>query len=325
MRRILSGLLVLTMALVLCTGAFADAQKDQLDGTGVKIAFVISDLSNEIFIELMQACKTEAEKLGATFTFCEAQEVADKIAAIENYTSAGMNVIISHVSDPDAMQPCIAEAQAQGIKFFAYDTDTATSDMFFGADNYQLGYKIGENASKWINANFTADEKVKVGIGSYPEFAFLVTREKGIRAALAELSPNAEVVVAQQAGFVPEGVEVGEVWVQSNPDLNVVCGINDSGIVGIYQAFEAAGIDVSANNNKLGFFGCDATAEAMKLISANTAFRGTIALSLVSAADIFMKDAVILANGGTVEHDYIFDMVEVDTSNCAEYMNHQGI
>ena len=325
MRRILCGLVALVMVFVLSTGAFAEAQKDLLDGTGVKIAFVISDLSNEIFIELMEACKTEAEKLGATFTFCEAQEVVDKIAAIENYTSAGMNVIISHVSDPDAMQPCIAEAQAQGIKFFAYDTDTATSDMFFGADNYQLGYKIGENAAKWINANFSPDEKVKVGIGSYPAFAFLVTREEGIRAALTELAPNSEVVVAQQAGFVPEGVEVGEVWVQSNPDLNVICGINDSGIVGIYQAFDAAGIDVSAGNNKLGFFGCDATAEAMKLISAGSAFRGTIALSLVSAADIFMKDAVTLANGGTVEHDYIFEMVEVDTSNCAEFMNHQGI
>lgn len=327
MKKILSVVLALT--LMLCSFACAhadDVDPALLNGEGVKIAFVISDLSNEIFIELMEACETEATKLGATFTFCEAQEVYQKIEAIENYTSAGMDVILCHVSDPAAMQPCIAEAQAQGIKFIAYDTDTETSDMFFGADNFTLGQKIAENACKWINENFAEGDTVKIGIGSYPDFAFLVTREEGIRDGFEKYSiPKAEVVVAQQAGFVPEGVEVGEVWVQSNPDLNCIVGINDSGIVGIYQAFEAGGIDVTAANKSLGFFGCDATAEAMTLIGNDTVFRGTIALDLVGAADTFMRGAVILANGGTVEHDYIFDMVEVDVSNYEQYLNHQGV
>lgn len=324
MKKLLSVLLALVLLMGVC--AFAeDVDPELLNGEGIQIAFVISDLSNEIFIELMDACQVEAEKLGATFTFTEAQEVPDKITAIENYTSAGMNVILCHVSDPDAMQPSIAEAQAQGVKFIAYDTDTATSDMFFGASNYELGRNIAENASKWVNEHFSPDETVKVGIASYPDFAFLVTREEGIRDGLAEFCPNAEVVVAQQAGFVPEGVAVGEVWVQSNPDLNLVVGINDSGVIGIYQAFDAAGIDVSANNDKLAFFGCDATAEAMNLIGSETAFRGTIALALVSAADIFMQGAVILANGGTVDHDFIFDMVQVDLTNYEQYLNHGGI
>lgn len=324
MKKIFALVLVLVMSL--CTCAFAaEVDPALLNGEGIEIAFVISDLSNEIFVELMDACNTEAEKLGATFTFAEAQEVIQKIEAIENYTSAGVDVIICHVSDPGAMQPCIAEAQAKGIKFIAYDTDTETSDMFFGADNYTLGYKIAENACKWINETFSPEETVKVGIGSYPDFAFLVTREEGIRAGFAELAPNVEIVVAQQAGFVPEGVEVGEVWAQSNPDLNCIVGINDSGIVGIYQAFEMAGIDVSNNNDKLGFFGCDAVGEAMTLIDKQTVFRGTIALDLVGAADMFMQQAVILANGGEVEHTYIFEMVQVDRSNYTQYFNHEGV
>lgn len=324
MKKIFALVLVLVMSL--CTCAFAaEVDPALLNGEGIEIAFVISDLSNEIFVELMDACGTEAEKLGATFTFAEAQEVIQKIEAIENYTSAGVDVIICHVSDPGAMQPCIEEAQAKGIKFIAYDTDTETSDMFFGADNYTLGYKIAENACKWINETFSPEETVKVGIGSYPDFAFLVTREEGIRAGFAELAPNVEIVVAQQAGFVPEGVEVGEVWAQSNPDLNCIVGINDSGIVGIYQAFEMAGIDVSNNNDKLGFFGCDAVGEAMTLIDKQTVFRGTIALDLVGAADMFMQQAVILANGGEVEHTYIFEMVQVDRSNYTQYFNHEGV
>jgi ribose transport system substrate-binding protein len=339
MKKLVCLILSLVLALSMGCCAFAEsgltisdmretlkaAGPELLNGEGVQIAFVISDLSNEIFVELMDACKTEAEKLGATFTFCEAQEVVDKITAIENYTSAGMDIILCHVADPDAMQPSIEEAQARGSKFIAYDTDTATSDMYFGAENFLLGYKIAENACRWINETFAPDETVKVGIGSYPDFAFLVTREEGIRAGFAELCPNAEIVVSQQAGFVPDGVEVGEVWVQAYPDLNCIVGINDSGIVGIYQAFEMGGIDVSAENTRLGFFGCDAVGEAMTLIDKGTVFRGTIALDLVGGADCFMMGAVILANGGTVEHDFIFDMVQVDVTNYEKYMNHEGL
>ena len=42
----------------------------------------------------------------------------------------------------------------------------------------------------------------------------MVTREEGILAALDELAPNAEVVVSAKAGYTPEGVDVGDSWVQ---------------------------------------------------------------------------------------------------------------
>jgi hypothetical protein len=63
----------------------------------------------------------------------------------------------------------------------------------------------------------------------------------------------------------------------------------------------------------------------MTLIDKGTVFRGTIALDLVGGADCFMMGAVILANGGTVEHDFIFDMVQVDVTNYEKYMNHEGL
>lgn len=281
----------------------------EMDGEGIKIAFVISDLSNEVFIELMDACEAEATARGAEFTFQEAQEVSDKITAIENLSNAGYDVIISHVSDPDAMQPAIEQAQANGSKFIAYDTDTETSDAFFGADNTELGKQIGYMAGDWINETFDSSETVKVGVCSYPPFNFLVVREQGIIDGLAEVAPNAEIVVSQQAGFVPEGVDVGEVWLQSNPDLNCIVGINDSGVVGVYQSFVAGGID--PKDEKIGMFGCDASGEAMRLIGEDGIFRGSISTNLVKTAPQFIDKAIKLANGEEVEHDYFFPMTRM--------------
>lgn len=284
----------------------SDVAEESLAGEGVTIAFVISDLTNEVFVELMDACAEEAEAVGAEFTFIEAQEVADKITAIENLTNAGTDVIISHVSDPTAMQPTIEAAQAAGSKFIAYDTDTETSDAFFGADNYALGQYIGFMAAEWINETFDSSETVKVGMANYPEFNFLVIRENGIIDALAEAAPNAEIVVSQQAGFIVEGVDVGEVWLQSEPDLNVVVGINDSGVVGVYQSFIAGGVD--SQDSTIGMFGCDATSEALRLMEDNGIFRGTVTTSLVAMAPDFIETSVKLANDEEVEHDVYFPM-----------------
>lgn len=288
------------------------------EGEGIKIAFVISDLSNEVWIELLDECQKEADKIGAEFTFQEAQEVEKKITAIENLANAGYDVIISHVSDPDAMQPSIEAAQSKGVKFIAYDTDTKTSDAFFGNDETVLGNRIGSLAAKWINENFDSSEKVKVGLANYPEFNFLVVRENGIREALKKDAPNAEIVVAQQAGYVPEGVEVGEVWMQSSPDLNCVIGINDSGIIGIYQSFVSAGVD--KKNEKIGFFGCDGTGEALKLLSEGGIFRGTVSVNITKAAQPFIETSVKLAKDESVEHDFFFQLEDITLDNVADKM-----
>ena len=155
MKRLLSVLLCVGMIACMAIGCNSESgssdsggsgdsgDKSSDDGEKIKIAFVISDLSNEVFLELMEACEKEAEANGAEFIFKEAQEVPDKITEIENLANAEYDVILSHVSDPAAMQPAIAEAQSKGCKFIAYDTDTETSDAFFGADNTELGKQIG--------------------------------------------------------------------------------------------------------------------------------------------------------------------------------------
>ena len=42
-------------------------------------------------------------------------------------------------------------------------------------------------------------------------------------------------------------------------------------------------------------------------------------------AAVRLASGLILANGGEVEHDFIFDMVQVDVTNYQNYMNHEGV
>ena len=73
MKRLLSVLLCIGMTVCMAIGCNSQSGDSGGEGSGdsggkssddedkIKIAFVISDLSNEVFLELMEACEKEAE------------------------------------------------------------------------------------------------------------------------------------------------------------------------------------------------------------------------------------------------------------------------
>ena len=181
----------------------------------------------------------------------------------------------------------------------------------------KYGYEIGKNAADWIKENFKESDEVKVGVCNYPDYPFLVTREEGILKALEELAPNAKVVVSAKAGYTPEGVDVGDAWVQSNPDLNVVVGINDAGVLGVYETFNAAGI----NGDKLGMFGGDAVDDALAALKEGGTFRGTVSTEMLPNAHQFIDMAIELAEKGKVEErELYFPMKTITTDTVDEFM-----
>jgi ribose transport system substrate-binding protein len=298
------------------------AKEDQLpegtDLSDISIAFVVSDLSNPFFAKLVDKMKAYADEKGFQFTAQECIEDSDKIDAIENFTSSGTDVIIVHVSNADALKNAALNAEKQGVRVISYDTDIEGTSAFVGIDNHEYGYAIGKNAAEWINETFDPSEEVKVGVCTYPDFPFLVVREQGIEDALNDISPNAKVVVSAKAGETPGGVDVGDAWVQSNPDLNVVVGINDSGVLGVYQAFKAAGL---TNNDKIGFFGGDAVDEALSAIKEGGAFKATVSTNMLLHYEYFLDAACTLAINGKLENrEILFPLTKVDISNVDEYI-----
>ena len=293
MKKMLAAILTGGMVLALAACGSGGGESKEEKESDIKIGFVVSDMSDAFFAHLVQELQDYSDEIGVTFTVTEAPEISDKITGIENF------------------------AEDAGVHFISYDSDIEGTSGFIGVDNMKYGYEIGKNAADWIKENFEESEEVKVGVCNYPDYPFLVTREEGILKALEELAPNAKVVVSAKAGYTPEGVDVGDAWVQSNPDLNVVVGINDAGVLGVYETFNAAGID----GDKLGMFGGDAVDDALTALKAGGTFRGTVSTEMLPNAHQFIDMAVELAeNGKVAERELYFPMKTVTVDTVDEFM-----
>lgn len=317
---LLIGAMVFSLAACGSSKESEGESKEEGESSGVKVGFVVSDMSDAFFAHLVQNMQADAEKKGVTLTVTECPEIGDKITGIENFVEGGCDVIICHVTDADALKDAALSAEEAGVKFISYDSDIEGTSGFIGIDNYEYGYAIGKNAAEWVNETFDKSEEVKVGVCNYPDYPFLVVREEGILAALEELAPNAKVVVSAKAGYTPEGVEVGDAWVQSNPDLNVVVGINDAGVLGVYETFNAANI----KGDKLGMFGGDAVDDALTALQEGGTFKATVTTNMLLHADYFVDAAIELAEKGELEErEILFPLDPITADNVEEYIASQ--
>ena len=314
MKKILALTLAAALTIPAATSVFAEEEKDVKD---IKIGFAVSDMSDAFFAHLVQNIQDYADEVGVTLTVKEAPEIIDKITAIENFVESGCDTVICHVTDADALKDAAMSAEEAGVHFVSYDSDIEGTDGFIGIDNFEYGYAIAKNAAEWINENLADLEEVKVGVCNYPDYPFLVVREEGILAALEEISPNAKVVVSAKAGYTPEGVDVGEAWVQSNPDLNVVVGINDAGVLGVYEAFKSAGIE----RDDLAMFGGDAVDDALTALKDGGAFKATVSTNMLKHANMFVDMSIELAQKGELENrEVFFPLLPITAENVDEYM-----
>lgn len=295
---------------------YVDASKTKDKNSSIKVGFVVSDLGDAFFAELVHDLQKYSSQCGVQFNAVQATEVSDKISAIENYVSAGYNVIICHVSDAVALKNAALSAEKSGVHFLSYDTDIPGTDGFLGLDNYKYGYAIGTNAANWIKKTFPANQQVTVAVCNYPDYPFLVTREKGIDAALTAIAPNAKIVAKAKAGYTTDGVTVGESWVQSIPHVNCVVGINDAGVLGVYQAYTAAHIA----GDKLGFFGGDAISDAISAVKKGGIYRGTVTTNMLKYPDEFINMAVdIQLNGKLKNREMLYPTTGITIDNVKNF------
>jgi ABC-type sugar transport system substrate-binding protein len=268
----------------------------------IKIAYVSALLTNEIFAMQVKAMEKYCKEIGCTFLNTPCSDDSAKISAIENYIQTGVDVIICHVSTPEAIEDSMKQAQAKGIKFFAYDTPVKGCDAFFGWDNYDYGYAIGANAADWVNATFKDGEVCNAFSANYPSVDFCVVRESGYVDALNKLcGSKIKWAGAAVGGSTANGVTAGENWLQMGIPINLVIGINDAGCLGAYEALNAA----HYGGDKVAVFAGDATSDAINaMLQQNSIYRGTVLTGLESYAPTFVDISVNLAQGNKEPYYY---------------------
>ena len=298
MKRIFAFILatVLILALSACsTDPGISDSKDSSDG--LKGAAILISSASETTTAQGNAMAAYAKANGVEFSVeYYDQNIATEAAMIENAISSGVDFLIIHNQSEGDCVDAITKAAQAGIVVVLYGTDVpdAEYNYLFTEDSYALGEQMGTMAAKWANEYLVANgEPVIAVVGNYSVTPVAVYRNEGIVAALEELCPEVQIVDTYDMAYKQEGITVGENILQAHPDVNMVVGINDQSVCGVYEAFVGAGLE----GKNIGLFGIDGTAEAAYNISKQTIYKGILDIDSAKVGEQMVQCGIDAVNG----------------------------
>jgi ABC-type sugar transport system substrate-binding protein len=299
-KKIISFFLVIVLAAAFsaCQSSPKPASGDNTKaGEKLTVGLALSGITtNAVFIDMTKSIQKLCDDAGYKLMTADIQGDPNNIVkAIENFVNGGCKVIIIQNYAEQACADAIQNAISKGVVFGSYDYTSQFAQYAIVASNYEVGKVIGQQTGKWVHNN---PGSKKVVLCSYPDLDFLVERAKGMKEGFLQECPEGQVVQELKAGFAPEGVTAGENFLQANPDLQAVMGINDGGTLGVYQAFKAAG---KSKADGIGIFGCDASLDGLNAIKENDMFISTVDLDLVNQISELYKRCVDAALNGKVD------------------------
>jgi ABC-type sugar transport system substrate-binding protein len=281
----------------------------------IKIGFSVTDDDNPFWQPLYKGMREKAQELGAEVIIRDTKlDAGVQISDIEDFIATGCKVVIIHPYDRDAVIPSVEKALAKGVRVVAYDTELPGADVYCGFDNEAGGKAIGAMAGAWINEHLGG--KGVAAILSYPPIPALDARGKGIMEGILTVAPETRIAGFFTAGIISQGLEEGERLIREIPDVNIVAGINDAGVLGVYQTMVNAGW----GNRNIGLFGCDAVKDALEAIGGNTLYRGTIYLDTEKMGHTIIETAVNMIKGKKYNRLLRYELARVTGENYEQYL-----
>lgn len=297
------------------TDTSSDNQSKSDDSADYKLAYSVQNISNTYFVEVARGVEDRCKELGIEVTIHDGKsDAANQVTAFENFISQGVDAIICSPVDPVSLESAVGNAHDKGIKIVAGNQDINGRDAFVTVPEYEYGLVIGQAAGKWIAEKL--DGEAEVAILDYPEIESIIARADGMRDGLLEFAPKAKIVAQQSANNPAKGMAAMEAILQSNPDVEVLIGVNDSGALGAYEAMLASG---KANTDRMFFGGLDATQEALDAIKAGGIYRATVDIQPYETGKLFVDTAIEAIKKGSIEETVIIPMKLVDESNIDQY------
>ena len=207
---------------------------------GKKIGITIQSLQNAYWAGVMTALGEILEAAGAEYTIVGCNDSsATQIGQIENFVSAGCDLIMVHPSDANAVEDACAEARNFGIKVMCWDDPMENTDANWILSNTDLGIAIGELAGDFINEHFTTDKKAEVVVIGYPQTVILLERANGIKIGLKNKADGKYEIVAEQAAIEANVAQNAvETIMQAHPNAKVFTGIGAGAMIGADEALQ---------------------------------------------------------------------------------------
>jgi ribose transport system substrate-binding protein len=306
---------LLGVLLVMTVGLTAASSKEK----GVKVGMTVQDLSNPTWAGYCHAIQKEIQSKGGSMNYvaCEMNS-AKQITQVENFIASGVDVLIVHPADPAGIESALKEARAKGIKVIAWDDNLENADLAWLIDNHKLGYRIGEEAAKWLNEKLGG--KAEVAILNYPQVPVLLQRGNGIKEAITKLAPNAKIVAETSAITPAEGIAKMETIFQSNPNVKVVACTGSGPPVGANEAAKAG----RKLTDDFGIFAADATQPELVAMKANEGVRMSVTITGTNKviAEKVWEMVEQLASGKPVATKEVYrELIPVTKANVDEFYN----
>ena len=204
----------------------ASASAKELKAIGV----TVGSLGNPYFVALGKGVEAEAQKINpkARVTLSSSDyDLNKQFTQIDNFISAGVDLILVNAADPKAILPAVKRAEAAGITVVGVDVAAAGADATVQTDNVEAGK---------LSCQFLADaigRKGNVVIENGPQVSAVIDRVNGCKDVL-KTYPDIKLLSDDQDGKGSRdgGLNAMQGYITRFPDLNGVFAINDPQAIG---------------------------------------------------------------------------------------------
>ena len=256
----------------------------------VKIGFLVKQAEEPWFQLEWKFADQAAKDLGFTLVKIGATDGEKVLAAIDNLAAGGAQGFVICTPDTRLGPGIVAKTKATGLKMISVD------DQFIGADGKpmtnvhylgisagKIGEKVGETlAAEMKKRGWSADDTAVCAV-TFDELATAGERTNGAISALTAAGfPKERIYRApQRTSDITGGFDAVNVQLTQQPNVKhwLVCGMNDSAVLGAVRALEGRGFGPDTAIG-IGINGTDCIVEFEK--DKPTAFFGSMLLSAKS-------------------------------------------
>jgi len=293
--------------------AFADEVKP--------VGVTFGDLANPVWADTANWMEEHGEEYGFDVTVMGCETAEEQIEQCENFLTAGTEAIVVGAKDTNSMGDYMKQVVEDGTVVFAlgYEISNYTAEMY--VKNYEVGYAVAKLAAQWINDTFE-DGKCEVLINDAPEYDVLVDRVDGMKAALEEFAPNAEIVNYISGTTTNEIMPQAENALTANPDIKCCITVGDGGALACKEAAAGAGVD----GEDFGVFCVDCTSAVATTIRDGGCIRGAICLGGgATHARMILECLQKIFAGEEYEKEFAYPEYEVTIDNVEQVCEEQNI
>ena len=279
----------------------SEAQDDSKSLTdNLKLAWSPQDKDIEYYKKVTEGFQDYCDEHEYTALIADPSgSMQEQYSEFENWVAMEADAIAAAPIDAEHIADMVAEAKDKGIIVAGVFSKLAGADFNYTLDEYDLGYKMGLNAQKWIEEKLGGRANVLLVLNDSDEL--LKTRGDGIKDALEGVQ-GVRIAGQESADSVPDAKVAADSALQKYIGVNVVVCISDEYAVGVTEV--AHELDIDGGNFYVG--GAGGTDEAVKVMNEDgSCLRSTVNLF---AYETGRKLAEMMANAAVkgVEQEAVY-------------------